>query len=197
MLPTTDITVRYQDLTRRFPQRWSRGNEYILVGYHSDGNYIHGIPVKNRTASMLTHVWEKLHRIFAKVGTAPSVWVLDSEISTDLIAAFTKHITDYQLVPPHSHRRNQAELAIQTYKNHFKAGLASMDPQFSLSEWDRVIPQANITLNLLRASRSNPNLSAHTYIHGTFNFAATPLAPGHQGGHIPGHHTAGYVGFKW
>ena len=177
MLPTTDITVGYQDLTGRFPQRSSRGNEYILVGYHSDGNYIHGIPVKNRTASVLTHAWEKLHRIFSKVGTAPSVWVLDNEISADLITAFTKQTTEYQLVPPHSHRRNQAERAIQTYKNHFKAGLASMDPQFPLSEWDRVIPQANITLNLLRAARSNPNLSAHAYIHGTFNFAATPLAP--------------------
>ena len=52
-----------------------------------------------------------------------------------------------------------------------------MDPQFPLSEWDRVIPQANITLNLLRTARSNPNLSANAYIHGLFNFAATPLAP--------------------
>jgi hypothetical protein len=85
--------------------------------------------------------------------------------------------TTYQLVPPHTHRRNLAERVIQTYKNHFKAGLATVNPNFPLSEWDRLIPQANITLNLLRASRINPKLSAYTSIFGEFNFAATPLAP--------------------
>ena len=81
------------------------------------------------------------------------------------------------MVPPHTHRRNLAERAIQTWKNHFKAGLASIDPNFPLTEWDRLIPQANITLNLLRGARTNPMLSAYSYIFGEFNFAATPMAP--------------------
>ena len=80
-------------------------------------------------------------------------------------------------MPPYLHRRNLAERAIQTWKNHFKAGLASLNPNFPLSEWDRLLEQANITLNLLRASRSNPKISAYTYIFGEFNFSATPLAP--------------------
>ena len=49
-----DLHPAYQDLTGRFPIKSSRGNEYILVGYHYDGNYIHGIPVKNRSALVLT-----------------------------------------------------------------------------------------------------------------------------------------------
>lgn len=52
-----------------------------------------------------------------------------------------------------------------------------MDPNFPLSEWDCLIPQANITLNLLRTARTNPALSAHVHIHGQFNFNATPLVP--------------------
>ena len=80
-------------------------------------------------------------------------------------------------MPPHSHRRNLAERAIQTWKNHFKAGLASTNPHFPLTKWDRLIPQANITLNLLRTSRVNPALSAYAYVFGNFNFMATPLAP--------------------
>ena len=52
-----------------------------------------------------------------------------------------------------------------------------MDPNFPLNQWDRLLEQGNITLNLLRASRSNPNLSAYAFIHGNFNFQATPLAP--------------------
>jgi len=84
---------------------------------------------------------------------------------------------DFQLVPPHMHRRNAAERAIRTFKSHFIAGLCSTDPQFPLLLWDRLIPQAEITLNLLRGSRINPNLSAWAQLYGTFDFNRTPLAP--------------------
>ena len=60
---------------------------------------------------------------------------------------------------------------------NFKASLASVDPNFLLSEWDRLIHQPNIILNIIRSSRLNPNMSAYTHIFGEFNFAATPLAP--------------------
>ena len=75
------------------------------------------------------------------------------------------------------HRRNAAEQAIRTFKKNFLAGLATCDKNFPLQEWDRLIAQATITLNLLRASRVNPNLSAHTYVFGNFNFNKTPMAP--------------------
>lgn len=80
-------------------------------------------------------------------------------------------------MPPHSHRRNKAEQAIQTFKNHFSAGLASTDPSFPVSEWDRLLPHAVITLNLLCNSRVNNKLSAYAFLFGNFNFNATPLAP--------------------
>jgi hypothetical protein len=41
----------------------------------------------------------------------------------------------------------------RTFKNHFIAGLSSADDQFPMRLWDRLIPQAEITLNLLRQSR--------------------------------------------
>ena len=172
-----ELSTGYQDLTGRFPVRSTQGNEYVLVGYHYDANCILGHPVKNRSAQTLTAAWEHLHKEFSKAGTAPDVWVLDNECSNELKRAFERHNVEFQLVPPHEHRRNLAERAIQTWKNHFKAGLASTDPKFPLSEWDRLIPQANITLNLLRSARANPSLSAHAYIYGMFDFSATPLAP--------------------
>ena len=159
-----DICTTYTDLTGRFPMRSSRGNQYILVGYHYDGNCIYGKAIKDRKAGTLTAVWEQLHKTFAKAGCAPNTYVMDNEISTELIEALDENNTTYQLVPPYKHRRNLAERAIQTYKNHFKAGLASVNPNFPLSEWDRLLEQANITLNLLRAARTNPKLSAYTYI---------------------------------
>ena len=86
-------------------------------------------------------------------------------------------IIEYQLMPPHIHRRNSAKRAIQTFKNHFIAGLASTDPNFPLSNWCRLLPQAELTLNLLRPSRLNPKLSAYALLEGTFDFTRTPLAP--------------------
>ena len=84
---------------------------------------------------------------------------------------------EYQLVPPHIHRRNASERAIRIFKNHFIAGLASTDPNFHLSNWCRLLPQAELTLNLLRTSRLNPKLSAYAQLEGTFDFTCTPLAP--------------------
>ena len=84
---------------------------------------------------------------------------------------------EYQLVPPHIHRRNACECTIRTFKNHFIAGLARTDPNFPLSNWYRLLPQAKLTLNLLCASHLNPKLSAYAQLEGTFDFTCTPLAP--------------------
>ena len=167
----------YTDLTGRFPYRSSRGNQYILVGYNYDGNAILAEPIKNRKAPLSTAPWEKINTKFTKCGMQPATYVLDNEASYHLKDAMTSKKITYQLVPPHNHRTNLAERAIQTFKNHFKAGLATVDPDFPLAEWDRLIPQAEITLNLLHASRVNPKLSAYAYIFGEFNYNATPLAP--------------------
>ena len=71
---------------------------------------------------------------------APSTYVLDNEVSKDLIEGFEEERIMYQLVTPYKHRNNQAECAIQTFKSYFKAALAMVDPNFPLSEWDRLIP---------------------------------------------------------
>ena len=69
----------------------------------------------------------------------------------------------------------------RTYNSHIRsylcAGLASCNPKFLSQEWDLLIPQAVLTLNLLHSSRTNPSLSAYTAIKCNFNFNGTPLAP--------------------
>jgi len=52
---------------------------------------------------------------------------------------------DFQLTPAGMHRRNAAERAIRTFKNHFIAILWSTDPEFPLRLWDRLLPQALTT----------------------------------------------------
>ena len=50
-----------------------------------------------------------------------------------------------------------------------------MDKNFPLHLWCRLLDQAELTLNMLRTSRINPNLSAHEQLHGIHDFNATPL----------------------
>jgi hypothetical protein len=80
-------------------------------------------------------------------------------------------------VPPHCHRRNAAERAISTFKEHFVAGLSSVDPAFPLHLWDRLLPRAEITLNLLRTSRLHPQLSVAAHFHGIVDYNKTAFAP--------------------
>ena len=68
----------------------------------------------------------------------------------------TNNVT-WQLATPHQHRTNSAERAIHTFKNHLIAGLATVHPEFPILEWDRLIEQAEITLNLLQMRESIQN----------------------------------------
>ena len=74
-------------------------------------------------------------------------------------------------------RVNAAERAIRTFKNYFVSILCTVDSQFPLQEWDRLLPQALLTLNLLRSSRIHPSLSAHASMFGNYDFNRTPIAP--------------------
>ena len=102
---------------------------------------------------------------------------MDNECSEALQQALTSNKVKFQLAPPHIHRTNAAERAIRTFKDHLLAGLASLDPNFPMHLWDRLLHQATLTLNLLRPARLNPKLSAYAFLNGAFNYMATPLAP--------------------
>ena len=177
IIPFVAKNTAYHDLTGRFPHRSSRGNEYLLIVYDHDSNSILHSPLKNKTGAEIKRGWISIHERLMKGGNQPKIYILDNEASADLKRALLKYNLQYQLVPPHVHRRNAAERAIRTYKSHLLAFLATCDPEFPISEWDRILFQVELTLNLLRSSRVNPRLSAHAYLHGNFDFNKTPLAP--------------------
>ena len=78
---------------------------------------------------------------------------------------------------PHIHRRNTAEKAISTFKDHLIAGLASVSPKMPMHLWCRLLPQALLTLNLLRQSRINSKLSSYAQLNGQHDYNANPLSP--------------------
>jgi hypothetical protein len=102
---------------------------------------------------------------------------------------FTANDVEYQLVTPHCHRRNAAERAIKTFKEHFVAGLSSVDPTFPLHLRDILLPQAEITLNLLQTLRLHPQLSAASLFYGLVDYNKKAFAP--PGCKIIAHEKAG------
>jgi hypothetical protein len=84
---------------------------------------------------------------------------------------------DFQLAPPQIRRKNAAERAIRTFKNHFIDELFSTNRDSPLDLRNKLLPQCLITLNLFRRSRINPQLSSQAHMHGAFDFNRTSLAP--------------------
>ena len=166
----------YTDQTGRFRMS-SQGNQYVHIAYVYDINAIIASPIKSRTSETLLETHKKIITMLERRGYTPKFHWLDNEASSALKSYNADKDIRFQLTPPNIHRRNAAERAIRTWKNHFISGLCSTDPNFPLHLWDRLIEQANITLNLLRTCRIHPHLSAHAALHGEYHFDATPMAP--------------------
>jgi hypothetical protein len=71
-------------------------------------------------------------------------------------AAVEKYIRseaiNIQIVTPHNHQANASEHAIATFKEHFIAALATVDMLCPLQLWDELLPQVELTLNMLHFS---------------------------------------------
>jgi hypothetical protein len=148
-----------------------------MVCYVYDCNYVKFIPMKYRSDSEWVKAYDTVHQELTVKGFKPKLQTLDNEASDALKNFFTINDIAYQLVPPHCHRRNATERAIRTFKEHFVAGLSSVDAYLPLHLWDRLLPQAEITLNLLQTSRLHPQLSAAAHSHGLVDYNKTAFAP--------------------
>jgi hypothetical protein len=167
----------YTDPTGKFLVPSVSGNQYILIVYEYDSNYIHAEPMIDRTGPSIIAAYQRSIVFLQSRGFKPLLQRLDNEATGTLQDFLVASDIDFQLAPPHVHRRNAAERSIRTFKNHFIAGLCSTNPDFPLNLWDKLLPQCLITLNLLRRSRINPQLFAQAHINGAFDFNRTPLAP--------------------
>jgi hypothetical protein len=67
-------------------------------------------------------------------------------------------------------QKRQSELSRNTC-------LATVDPAFPIHLWDILLPQAEITLNLLRSSRLHPQLYAAAHYHGLIDYNRTVFGP--------------------
>jgi hypothetical protein len=103
--------------------------------------------------------------------------ILDNKCSTKFKELIKFNKMKYQLIPPHDHRQNIAEKAIQVFKAHVISILCSPDKTFPLHLWNRLLEQAEHTLNMLRMSRMTPSVSAYAYLWGKQNYNANLFTP--------------------
>jgi hypothetical protein len=169
--------VVYNDLTGNFPFMAIDGSVRFFVLYHYETNAILVKPIANVDDRSIFAAYKEVFETLETKGYKPKMNVMDNQATKYIKKFLTKKECDLQLVEPHNHRVNAAERAIQTFKDAFIAALATTDREFPLQLWDRLAPQVQDTLNLLRASRINPNISAYEALNGPYNWDRYPLAP--------------------
>ena len=86
--------------------------------------------------------------------TAPLYYILDNKCLIHIKLTIKSNNSKSKLVLPHQHWRNASKKASQIFKNHLKSRLATYDEEYLIHKWDRLIPQCELTLNLLPRSDS-------------------------------------------
>jgi hypothetical protein len=160
----------FSDQTGQFPTRSQSSNKYIMVLVEIDRNAILVEPMKSRKDAEMIRAYNELLLQLKRAGIIPKKHVLDNKVSENM----KNHIRDtckinIELVPPGCHRRNTAEVAICNFKSHFLSVLAGVA--------DRLLPQTEIILNLIRQSNATPTVSAYAHLSEPFDYNKMPLAP--------------------
>jgi hypothetical protein len=110
-------------------------------------------------------------------GFKPKDNAMDNQATKAIKAYLTPQQVTLQLVEPHNHRVNAAERAIQTFKNRFIDSLGTTDSEFPVQLWDKLAPQVQDCINLIRRSRISPNKFAYETLEGPYDWNRYPLAP--------------------
>ncbi len=124
--------LMYTNQTSKFSKKSSCGHQYIMVLIKIDSNTILVEAMKNRTAGEMIHAYQVLVECLCSVGVNPKMHNLDNECSVEFKERIKLSNMKYQLIPPHNHRWNIAEKAIQVFKAHFISILCDMDKSFPL-----------------------------------------------------------------
>ena len=95
---------------------------------------------KNRTDASMIEVFKDKYKMLQQKGSNPSLHVLDNKCSTAIKTFVADQQTAIQLVEPHNHRVNTAEVAVKTAKYHFLAALATVAPECPLQLWRSFLP---------------------------------------------------------
>jgi hypothetical protein len=157
------------DRTGAFPITLQQGYQYIMVGIHLDANYFFCKLMKKKTKGKMINVHQQMVNRMKLLALGLKHHHLDNEYSSKS--------KEHKLVPPDCHRRNIAERAIQTFKNHFVSILSRVDDRFSLSLFCHLVQPAELTINLLQQSNVAPKVSVYAHVHRQHYYMKCLVAP--------------------
>ena len=96
-----------------------------MVLYNHDSIVILAEPFTSRRERELIRATCVLHSYLSARSLTPQYQMLDNECPGGLKQFLQDSSVDFELIPPHLHRKNAAKCAIQTYKDHLVVGLIS------------------------------------------------------------------------
>ena len=168
----------YSNQTGKFPITSACGHKYIMVVVELDGNYIDCKPIQSRKATALTNAYQTIFRRRKTTRVICLNWhILDNEAPEEMKQAIGENKCRVEFTPADQHGQNAAEQAIQTFKWRFISVLAGVGDSFPINQWDELLPQTILTLNLLWQSKVAPNISAWAYHHGSFDYNHMSIVP--------------------
>ena len=166
---TKDGTI-YVDFTGKFTIISMDGMVAIFIVYNWTMNAILATPVKNMAEEKIVGCFKQKITYLTKRGFKAILNIIDNVASKAVQVYLEAENVNIQLVEPHNHRVNAAERLIQTFKNHLSAGLSTCNASLPSLLWNKIVPQAQDSLNMLRTSRVHPKLSAYSVLEGIHDF---------------------------
>jgi hypothetical protein len=139
------------------------------VLYHYELNTILVKAIANVDDHSIYEAYKEVLETLEAKGYKPGMNVMDNQATKFIKKILTKKECELQMVEPHNYRVNAAERAILTFKDAFIAALATTDRDFPLQLWDKLAPQNQDTLNLIRESQINPAILAYEALNGPYN----------------------------
>jgi hypothetical protein len=175
---TQPLSKLFTNNTGRFPIRARSSNQYVMTAFHANSNLSLQQAFKTKSDRHRIATYNAIMTCLVARGLSIDLQILGNEASSTYKEAITfKWNATFQLVPPDMHHRNQTECAICTFKDHYLAILASVNADFPPYLWDLLLPQAELTLNLLGQATLKCWISAWEFFQGPYDFNKTPLGP--------------------
>jgi hypothetical protein len=154
-------------ITGHFPVGARSGNQYVMIAFHANSTLILQQAFKSKSDQHCIAAYNTIITHLVAPWLAVDLQILDNKASSACKQAITfKWNATFQLIPPDMHCRNRAERAICMFKDHFLAILAGIDAAFPPYLWDLLLPQAELTLNLLQQATLNPRISGWEFFRG-------------------------------
>jgi hypothetical protein len=123
--------------------------------YHHKTNTILITLIAGLDSECILEAYKSNFKYLISKGFKLKVNVMNNHATKAIKAYLTPQQVTLQLVEPHNHRVNAVERAIQTIKNRFIGTLGATVSKFPIQLWDKLAPQVQDCVNLLRRSRIN------------------------------------------